>query len=204
MGEAKQMQWSRSETLALAQQSCSICYGLGLRPGRGGESTPCNCVFRSIFRACKTARHPGYGRRRYCCSRSGGGAPKLNSATEACAKSGESARFLVVLSSAQRHLDNGLLSPDCLLPVGCLMSSCCPRNRSADYLSSRTKIAEDGVAGTPSVRGVGGGRGQGADRSWRRCAATIWIFQGWPLRGPARPRASRQREPMKRKGRRRS
>jgi hypothetical protein len=46
------MQWSRSETLALAQQSCSICYGLGLRPGRGGESTPCNCVFRSIFRAC--------------------------------------------------------------------------------------------------------------------------------------------------------
>jgi hypothetical protein len=46
------MQWTRSETLALAQQTCSICYGLGLRPGRSGVSAPCNCVFRSIFRAC--------------------------------------------------------------------------------------------------------------------------------------------------------
>ncbi len=46
------MEWTRSETLALAQQSCTFCYGLGLRPGRGGVSTPCNCVFRAIFRAC--------------------------------------------------------------------------------------------------------------------------------------------------------
>ncbi len=46
------MQWTRSETLALAQQSCTFCYGLGLRPGRSGVSTPCNCVFRAIFRAC--------------------------------------------------------------------------------------------------------------------------------------------------------
>src|SRR5690348_4101922 len=50
--EVGKMEWSRSETLALAQQSCSHCYGLGLRPGRGGVSTPCNCVFRAIFRAC--------------------------------------------------------------------------------------------------------------------------------------------------------
>ena len=48
------MQWTRSETLALAQQSCSVCYGLGLRPGRAGNSAPCNCVFRAIFRACYT------------------------------------------------------------------------------------------------------------------------------------------------------
>ncbi len=48
------MQWTRSETLALAQQSCTHCYGLGLRPGRSGVSTPCNCVFRAIFRACYT------------------------------------------------------------------------------------------------------------------------------------------------------
>ncbi len=48
------MEWTRSETLALAQQSCAFCYGLGLRPGRGGVSTPCNCVFRAIFRACHT------------------------------------------------------------------------------------------------------------------------------------------------------
>ena len=56
------MEWSRSETLALAQQSCSHCYGLGLRPGRGGVSTPCNCVFRAIFRAC-------YARFRRCASK---------------------------------------------------------------------------------------------------------------------------------------
>jgi hypothetical protein len=46
------MEWTRSETLALAQQSCTFCFGLGLRPGRAGTSTPCNCVFRAIFRAC--------------------------------------------------------------------------------------------------------------------------------------------------------
>ncbi len=56
------MQWTRSETLALAQQSCTHCYGLGLRPGRAGVSTPCNCVFRAIFRAC-------YARFRQCASK---------------------------------------------------------------------------------------------------------------------------------------
>ncbi len=56
------MLWTRSETLALAQQSCTFCYGLGLRPGRAGASTPCNCVFRSIFRAC-------YARFRRCASK---------------------------------------------------------------------------------------------------------------------------------------
>jgi hypothetical protein len=53
------VQWTRSETLALAQQSCTFCYGLGLRPGRSGKSTPCHCVFRAIFRAC-------YARFRQC------------------------------------------------------------------------------------------------------------------------------------------
>jgi hypothetical protein len=46
------MEWTHSETLALAQQSCTFCFGLGMRPGRAGASTPCNCVFRAIFRAC--------------------------------------------------------------------------------------------------------------------------------------------------------
>jgi hypothetical protein len=50
--KAKAFDWTRSETLALAQQSCSYCYGLGLRPGRAGQSTPCNCVFRAVFRSC--------------------------------------------------------------------------------------------------------------------------------------------------------
>jgi len=56
------MEWTRSETLALAQQSCTFCYGLGLRPGRAGASNPCNCVFRAIFRAC-------YERFRHCVSK---------------------------------------------------------------------------------------------------------------------------------------
>ena len=57
------MEWTRSETLALAQQSCTFCFGLGLRPaGRAGTSTPCNCVFRAIFRAC-------HERFRYCVSK---------------------------------------------------------------------------------------------------------------------------------------
>jgi hypothetical protein len=56
------MEWTRSETLVLAQQSCTYCYGLGLRPGRSGASTPCNCVFRAIFRAC-------YARFRQCASK---------------------------------------------------------------------------------------------------------------------------------------
>lgn len=46
------MKWTRTQTLALAQQRCTQCYGLGLRPGRNGEDVPCNCVFRAIFRAC--------------------------------------------------------------------------------------------------------------------------------------------------------
>jgi hypothetical protein len=56
------MNWTRSETLALAQQSCTHCYGLGLRPGRAGASNPCNCVFRAIFRAC-------YARFQQCASK---------------------------------------------------------------------------------------------------------------------------------------
>ena len=56
------MQWTRSETLVLAQQSCTHCYGLGLKQGRSGVSTPCNCVFRAIFRAC-------YARFRQCASK---------------------------------------------------------------------------------------------------------------------------------------
>ncbi len=56
------MEWTRSETLALAQQSCTFCFGLGLRPGKAGTSNPCNCVFRAIFRAC-------YERFRLCVAR---------------------------------------------------------------------------------------------------------------------------------------
>ena len=46
------MEWNRSETLALANHQCSYCHGMGLLTGKRGHSNPCNCVFRSIFRAC--------------------------------------------------------------------------------------------------------------------------------------------------------
>jgi len=47
------MEWTRSETLALAAHSCVHCDGLGLRVGERDEPPqPCNCVLRAIFRAC--------------------------------------------------------------------------------------------------------------------------------------------------------
>jgi hypothetical protein len=46
------MKWTRSETLALASNSCSHCRGLGLRDLLSGKQKPCECVFRSIFRIC--------------------------------------------------------------------------------------------------------------------------------------------------------
>src|SRR5579862_8155655 len=46
------MEWSRSETLALATHQCTQCRGSGLRLARKGGLAPCNCVLRAIFRAC--------------------------------------------------------------------------------------------------------------------------------------------------------
>lgn len=46
------MEWTRSETLALAMPQCTQCRGSGLRLARKGVLTPCNCVLRSIFRIC--------------------------------------------------------------------------------------------------------------------------------------------------------
>ena len=46
------MEWTRTETLALANQQCAYCHGLGLLLGRKARMSPCNCVLRSIFRAC--------------------------------------------------------------------------------------------------------------------------------------------------------
>lgn len=44
------MQCSLSEAVALASQSCSICYGLGIRSL--GTRPICRCVWRRIFRIC--------------------------------------------------------------------------------------------------------------------------------------------------------
>ena len=46
------MEWTRSETLALAAPGCNLCLGVGLRIGRSTSVNPCNCVLRAIFRAC--------------------------------------------------------------------------------------------------------------------------------------------------------
>src|SRR5215467_11667845 len=46
------MEWTRSETLALAMHECTQCHGSGLRLARKGALSPCNCVLRAIFRAC--------------------------------------------------------------------------------------------------------------------------------------------------------
>jgi hypothetical protein len=45
------MDWSRSETLALAMPHCAQCHGSGLRLVKKGAA-PCNCVLRAIFRIC--------------------------------------------------------------------------------------------------------------------------------------------------------
>lgn len=46
------MEWTRSETLALAANGCAYCHGIGLRVGRSGKLRPCLCALRAIFRAC--------------------------------------------------------------------------------------------------------------------------------------------------------
>lgn len=56
------MEWTRSDTIALAKQSCAQCHGLGLRSSAKAKPNPCNCVFRAVFRAC-------YARFRHCATK---------------------------------------------------------------------------------------------------------------------------------------
>jgi hypothetical protein len=56
------MEWTRSDTIALAKHTCAQCHGVGLRLGRKGKMCPCNCVLRGIFRAC-------YARFRHCATK---------------------------------------------------------------------------------------------------------------------------------------
>jgi hypothetical protein len=46
------MDWTRSDTLALAMHHCTQCHGSGLRLGNKGACVACNCVLRCIFRIC--------------------------------------------------------------------------------------------------------------------------------------------------------
>lgn len=56
------MEWTRSETLALAVPNCAYCFGTGMRSMKRGVPQACNCVYRSIFRAC-------YARFRHCATK---------------------------------------------------------------------------------------------------------------------------------------
>lgn len=60
--ETSEMEWTRSDTIALANIACTQCHGVGLRLGRRGRMSPCNCVLRAIFRAC-------YARFRHCATK---------------------------------------------------------------------------------------------------------------------------------------
>ena len=52
MEDTRNMEWTRSETLALAMHHCTQCHGSGLRLGSKGACVACNCVLRAIFRIC--------------------------------------------------------------------------------------------------------------------------------------------------------
>ena len=46
------MQWDRSNTIGMATETCKYCEGHGTRVVYKTKASPCNCVFRAIFRAC--------------------------------------------------------------------------------------------------------------------------------------------------------
>lgn len=51
--------WTRTETLALASQSCAACWGMGLVDSDKRDPKPCKCVLRRIFTIC-------YNKFRHC------------------------------------------------------------------------------------------------------------------------------------------
>ena len=51
-GGHSQMQWDRSNTIGMATETCKYCEGHGTRVVYKTKASPCNCVFRAIFRAC--------------------------------------------------------------------------------------------------------------------------------------------------------
>jgi hypothetical protein len=56
------MEWTQSDTLALAAPNCTLCLGTGICSLKRGQAHACKCVYRSIFRAC-------YARFRYCATK---------------------------------------------------------------------------------------------------------------------------------------
>lgn len=76
------MEWTRSETLALASNGCTLCHGVGLiATEKRGKLGPCACVLRAIFRAC-------YARFRECARKE----KHISQATLQFCESGKSSR----------------------------------------------------------------------------------------------------------------
>lgn len=46
------MEWNRSNAIALAFPFCTVCHGNGTLLGRAQTEIPCKCVLRAVFRAC--------------------------------------------------------------------------------------------------------------------------------------------------------
>jgi len=46
------MEWTHSDSIALASEDCARCHGYGIREMERGGPRPCSCVFRAIFRIC--------------------------------------------------------------------------------------------------------------------------------------------------------
>jgi hypothetical protein len=46
------MEWDRSEIMALSRALCADCEGKGIRVSETGKESPCNCVYRKVFRTC--------------------------------------------------------------------------------------------------------------------------------------------------------
>ncbi|MEI8198376.1 MAG: hypothetical protein WCI73_20990 [Phycisphaerae bacterium] len=47
------LEWSRSDMIGLAKESCAGCRGYGMRnTSKTAPPVPCKCVFRAIFRTC--------------------------------------------------------------------------------------------------------------------------------------------------------
>ena len=57
--------WNHSEVIGLARERCTHCHGNGMRHGEEGESHPCNCVLRAVFRACYHRFHDCATREKY-------------------------------------------------------------------------------------------------------------------------------------------
>lgn len=51
------MKWDRGMVIGIAKASCVFCHGYGLKPIIGNNWSPCECVYRKVFRICLAKFH---------------------------------------------------------------------------------------------------------------------------------------------------